>query len=302
MRILVTGAAGQLGSALRVASSKSPNSFIFTDVCENENIQLLDITNEAAVAEFVKVQKVDICLNCVAYTAVDKAEDEVEQAELLNSAAPEILAKVSAENNITLIHVSTDYVFDGEANKPYTETAEALPKTIYGKTKLAGEKALINSGCKYLIFRTSWLYGQAGRNFVKTILSLLEEKPSIKVVSDQFGSPTNAADLAETLVHIIDEGLYIKTGLYHYSNEGVCSWYDFAKAIAEISGSKTPVIPCTTEDFPTKARRPAYSVLDKTKFKSTFGLEPPFWYDSLRNFIVCRDPQVAEAPQGDNHG
>ncbi len=285
MKILVTGAAGQLGNAIREASMKSSNEFLFTDICQCDDVLSLDITKAKDVAEFIKEYSIDLIINCVAYTDVDKAEDEVEQAELLNSKAPEILAKISLEQDITLVHISTDYVFDGEGDRPYKEDSLAFPKTVYGRTKLAGEQAVINSGCKYLIFRTAWLYGTSGKNFVKTILRLLNEKPLIKVVNDQFGSPTYAGDIADALVKIIDKGLF-NTGLYHYTNEGICSWYEFAKAIADISGSQTPVYACTTDEFPSKARRPHYSVLDKTKFKSTFKIEIPHWEVSLRRHLV----------------
>ncbi len=285
MRVLVTGGAGQLGSEIRVASKNSPNEFIFTDISTSEGISTLDITDNSDVTEFLEDNKIDIIINCAAYTSVDEAEEKVELAKKLNFEAAEILAKCCAKRNITLIHISTDYVFDGKANIPYKETSQTCPSTVYGITKLDGERIIEESGCKYIIIRTAWLYGAFGKNFVKTILSLLNSKPSLKVVNDQFGSPTYAGDLAMSLVKIIERGCHNKTGLYHFTNMGICTWYEFAMEIKELSGSKTLVYPCTSEEFPTKAERPKYSVLDKAKFISTFGLEIPHWKDSLEKFL-----------------
>lgn len=274
--ILVTGANGQLGSELRKIGFTALDEVFFTDVAE------LDITSYEAVARFVEEHEIDTIINCAAYTAVDKAEDEPELAAKINTEAVANLAKVANKQDCLLIHVSTDYVFDGTAEKPYSEKNSPCPVSVYGKTKLAGEEAIKKSRCLYIIIRTAWLYSTFGNNFVKTILRLAGERSEINVVSDQVGSPTYAEDLARAIVTIMendDRGMF--EGIYHFSDEGVCSWYDFASEIVRISGLPCRVNPVTTAEYPTKTQRPAYSVLDKTKIKNTFGVAVPRWQDSL---------------------
>ena len=276
-KILVTGANGQLGSELRVLSVNSNHEFLFTDVAE------LDITNREAVDNYVSEHGTDIIVNCAAYTNVDKAEDDTEMADNINHLAVKNLAEVSAKYKLTLIHISTDYVFDGSKNTPYLETDPTAPLGVYGRTKLAGEKAVTDSGCDYLIIRTSWLYSSFGNNFVKTMRRLTAEKDSLKVVFDQVGTPTYAGDLAQAILKIIDSGKYAdNAGIYHFSNEGVCSWYDFAIEIRNLSGNLCDIQPCHSDEFPSKVKRPNFSVLDKTKIKETFGLKIPYWKFSLR--------------------
>ena len=278
MNILVTGANGQLGNCLRNAAAKSADNYIFTDVAE------LDITDRDAVAHKVRDENIDVIVNCAAYTNVDKAEDEPEFAELLNAGAVRNLAEAAKSTGATLIHVSTDYVFGGAAgNTPRRETEPVNPTGVYGLTKLHGEQAVEEAGCKAIIIRTAWLYSEYGRNFVKTMLSLTASKPELNVIFDQIGTPTYAQDLADTIFHIIEHRkLDGNEGVYHYSNEGVCSWYDFTRHIADISGQKEcKILPCHSDEFPSKVVRPPFSVLDKTKLKETFGIEIPYWTDSL---------------------
>lgn len=276
-KILVTGANGQLGSELRVLSVNSNHEFLFTDVAE------LDITNREAVDNYVSEHGAEIIVNCAAYTNVDKAEDDTEMADNINHLAVKNLAEVSAKYKLILIHISTDYVFDGSKNTPYLETDATAPLGVYGHTKLDGEKAVTDSGCDYLIIRTSWLYSSFGNNFVKTIRRLTAEKDSLKVVFDQVGTPTYAADLASAILEIIETGKYkSNSGIYHFSNEGVCSWYDFAIEIRNLSGNLCDIQPCHSDEFPSKVKRPNFSVLDKTKIKETFGLKIPYWKVSLR--------------------
>ena len=283
MKVLVTGAGGQLGRSLRVACCGSCD-YLFTDVVDSPETLALDITDVAAVRDFVVQNGVDVIVNCAAYTDVNKAETDVEKCALINAEAPGILASVMKERDGLLLHVSTDYVFDGKALTPYNEDAQCAPESVYGSTKFQGEQAIISSGCRYVIVRTSWLYSEYGRNFVKTMLDLTASKPELRVVSDQIGTPTYALDLADLICTILSsEG---KEGIYHYSNEGNCSWYEFAKTIAELSGhDKCVVNPCTTEEYPTPAKRPAYSVLDKSKVKETFGIEVPHWSESLKKCL-----------------
>ena len=269
-----------MGSALRLASAESSHHFIFTDV---EN---LDIVSATAVEEFFEHEKVDVVVNCAAYTAVDLAEENAEVADRINHKAVAALAKVCKEHNATLIHISTDYIFDGNAAVPYKEDDTPAPLSVYGRTKLAGEKAIVESSCESIILRTSWLYSEFGRNFVKTMRGLMSTRPEIKVVADQFGTPTYAGDLAKAIVEIIESGQLSKYGTYHYSNEGACSWYDFAVEIAKQSALRDcKITPCTTADYPTKAVRPRYSVLDTSKFVTTFGIAIPEWQSSLAECI-----------------
>lgn len=283
MNILVTGANGQLGSCLRDVAAGSTDNYIFTDVAE------LDITDAAAVRKAVSDNAVDVIVNCAAYTNVDKAEDDAAFAELLNATAVRNLAEAAKENGATLIHISTDYVFGKEPyNVPCREDQKGTPTGVYGLTKLHGEQAIAETGVKALIFRTAWLYSEYGRNFVKTMLNLTSTRPELKVVFDQTGTPTYAGDLAHALFDIIESRRFAgNEGVYHYSNEGVCSWYDFTKMIAEYAGNTAcDIQPCHSDEFPSKVVRPSYSVLDKTKFKNTFGIKVPYWTDSLRRCIA----------------
>lgn len=277
LNILVTGANGQLGRSLRFVARKSTDNYMFTDVAE------LDITDADAVLRTVKENEIDVIVNCAAYTNVEKAEEEEMKADLLNHRATAYLAAAAKETDATLIHVSTDYVFDGTGHTPYTEDMPASPLGAYGRTKLAGEQVVAVSGCRYLIFRTAWLYSEYGNNFLKTMLRLTSEQERLNVVFDQIGTPTYAGDLALAIFSIIEAGRYADNeGVYHFSNEGVCSWYDFAVEIAVASRRDAyRITPCHTSEFPSKATRPAYSVLDKTKIKTTFGLEIPHWRESM---------------------
>ena len=282
MNILVTGANGQLGNEMRIVSRNSADNYIFTDAAE------LDITDAASVRCFVKKQNIRVIINCAAYTDVDRAEDEPHFAELLNATAVRYLAKAMTEENGLLVHISTDYVFGGANNNtPCTENLPAAPTSSYGKTKLHGEQAIAESGCKAIILRTAWLYSEFGKNFVKTMLSLTANKSKLKVVFDQCGTPTYALDLARAIFHMVENRLTQgREGIYHYSNEGVCSWFDFSKTIAEYAGhSACDIQPCHSDEFPSKATRPSYSVLDKTKFKNTFGIAVPYWTDALRECL-----------------
>lgn len=287
MNILVTGANGQLGTEFRNLSKNSSHKCIFTDVNSQPGIETvyLDITNIDAIRIIAESEKIDAIVNCAAYTNVDKAEDDLSMADLLNHSSAENLAIVAKERGIALIHISTDYVFSGSASSPRKEEDEKEPIGVYGATKLAGERAIQESGCRYLIFRTSWLYSPYGKNFVKTMISLTKEKPEIKVVFDQVGTPTYAKDLATLILKVLSEGLTSDSGIYHYSNEGAISWYDFAKEISALAGTSGKILPCLSEEFPTKSSRPHYSVLDKTKVKKEFGIEIPYWRDSLKDCI-----------------
>ena len=259
----------------------SDHMCIYTDVNGGEDVMALDITDREAVASIVRDNSVGLIVNCAAYTNVNKAEEEEGLAYRINAQAPGILADAAKDAGAVLIHISTDYVFDGTGYVPYHEDMPAAPLSAYGRTKLAGEKAIVDSGCRYMIFRTAWLYSSFGGNFVQTMYEKTAAEPVVRVVSDQVGTPTYAQDLADVLAGIIDAGMLDKTGIYHFTNEGVCSWYDFAKEICDMSGHLCDVLPCRTSDYPTKVKRPHYSVLDKTKVKETFGIEIPHWKDSL---------------------
>lgn len=275
MNILVTGADGQLGKTIAKLAEGSDNNYIFCDV------GVLDITDAAAVDAYVASNDVNVIVNCAAYTNVDGAEDSPEIADRINHVAVAEMARIAKDHDAVLIQISTDYVFDGKSSVPYNEEAPAGPLSVYGRTKADAEKAVMESGCRYLIFRTSWLYSVEGSNFVKTIMNKSAELPVLRVISDQVGSPTLADDLARMILHVIEEGMLDRTGLYNYSNEGVCSWYDFAHEICLQSGSLCKVFPCRTDEYPRKAVRPHYSVMDKTKVKRTFGIDVPHWKDSL---------------------
>ena len=280
MNILITGANGQLGNEMRRVAKDSKNKYIFTDVTE------LDITNLDAIKSIVNKEKISVIVNCAAYTNVDKAEDDEAVADLLNNTAAKNLAIACNEVNGTLIHISTDYVFKGDRNIPCKEDWNTSPLGAYGRTKLAGEMAIKETGCKYIIFRTAWLYSRHGKNFVKTMQKLTAEKDHLKVVFDQVGTPTYAGDLADVIYRVIENEMLDKQGIYHFSNEGVISWYDFAKEICELSGNTCDIEPCHSDEFDSKVERPHFSVLDKTKLKNTFGVKVPYWKDSLKKCIA----------------
>lgn len=314
MTILVTGANGQLGNEMRIVTKGSTDKYIFTDVCDEhpESIEMLhklagqdidstttklDITNLDDIRKIVKENDVKVIVNCAAWTNVDGAEDPEKYGivELLNAKAPENLAIAMKEVGGLLVHVSTDYVFGGDPyNTPCKEDQKGTPTGVYGLTKLHGEQNIQKSGADYLIFRTAWLYSEFGKNFVKTMLNLTATKPQLKVVFDQVGTPTYALDLANVIMTAIDDYKkeiincqlstvnYSKSGVYHYSNEGVCSWFDFAKMIAELAGNTDcDIQPCHSDEFPSPVKRPAFSVLDKAKIKSIFNVSIPYWLESL---------------------
>lgn len=284
--ILITGANGQLGHEMRnVLSEDQRFNAIFTDVA-GEDITPLDITDETAVERMVADNAIQYIVNCVAFTAVDAAEDDEPTASRLNAEAVGILARVAKRHGARIVHVSTDYVFDGQACTPYTEEHPTHPQSVYGLTKLNGERLLLKTLANdAIILRTAWLYSPYGKNFVKTMITLGQTKPALKVVFDQVGSPTCAHDLAQAIVTVLSADEW-HSGIYHYSNEGVISWYDFTLAIHRLAGITTcDVQPCHSDEFPAKAHRPAYSVLDKTKFKTTYGVTVPYWLDSLEETI-----------------
>jgi len=293
MNILVTGANGQLGNEMRIVTKGSQDRYIFTDVVETEGQEttILDITDLDAIRKMVADNDVRVIVNCAAWTNVDGAEapEKYDIVELLNAKAPENLAIAMKEVGGLLVHISTDYVFGGDPyNTPCKEDQTGTPTGVYGLTKLHGEQKIQATGCDYVILRTAWLYSEFGKNFVKTMLHLTATKPQLKVVFDQVGTPTYAYDLAKAIYDIIEDRKFEgNTGIYHYSNEGVCSWYDFTKMIAEIAGnSSCDIQPCHSDEFPSPVKRPAYSVLDKTKVKDTFGIKVPYWTDSLRKCMA----------------
>ena len=295
MNILVTGANGQLGNEMRLVSKSTNDNYTFTDVVEVEGVEttLLDITDAEAVRRMVKEKGIGCVVNCAAYTNVDKAESDEALCRKLNAEAPKILAEAMKEVNGLLVQISTDYVFGGDPyNTPCREDQKGTPTGVYGQTKLEGEQNIEAVGCDYVIIRTAWLYSEFGRNFVKTMLNLTATRPKLNVVFDQAGTPTYAYDLAEAIKTVLadyekecPEAGYGKKGIYHFSNEGVCSWFDFTKKIAELAGNTAcDIQPCHSDEFPSPVKRPAYSVLDKTRIKETFGLRIPYWTDSLK---VC---------------
>ena len=304
MNILVTGANGQLGTEMRNVSSGGDDRYIFTDVSSPKGVDTvyLDITNIDAIRSIVHEHDVKVIVNCAAWTNVDGAEASAKYdiVELLNAKAPENLAIAMKEVNGLLVHISTDYVFGGDPyNTPCKEDQTGTPTGVYGLTKLHGEQKIQATGCSYVILRTAWLYSEFGKNFVKTMLHLTATKPQLKVVFDQVGTPTYAYDLAQAISVLLEDYKkeyfncqlstvnYSKSGVYHYSNEGVCSWYDFTKMIVEIAGNTScDIQPCHSDEFPSPVKRPAYSVLDKTKVKETFGIKVPYWTDSLRKCMV----------------
>jgi dTDP-4-dehydrorhamnose reductase len=300
MNILVTGANGQLGNEMRIVAKKTKDNYVFTDVVEVEGQEtmILDITNLDALRSMVNEKDINVIVNCAAYTNVDAAESNEVLAEKLNAEAPKNLAIAMKEVNGLLVHISTDYVFGGNPyNTPCKEDQAGTPTGVYGKSKLHGEQGIISTNCNYVILRTAWLYSEFGKNFVKTMMNLTATKPQLKVVFDQAGTPTYALDLAKAIAVVIDDynqdcstynhqwSSYSKLGIYHYSNEGVCSWFDFTKMIAEYAGQMDcDIQPCHSNEFPSPVTRPSYSVLDKTKIKDTFGIKIPYWTDSLK---VC---------------
>ena len=305
MTILVTGANGQLGNEMRIISNDSSDKYIFTDVNQVEGVEtsFLDITDLDAVRRCVAENNVSAIVNCAAYTNVDAAETNEALAEKLNAEAPENLAIAMKEVDGLLIQISTDYVFGKEPyNTPCKEDQTGTPTGVYGLTKLHGEQKIIATGCKHVIIRTAWLYSEFGKNFCKTMMNLTATKPQLKVVFDQVGTPTYALDLAKAIVVVlndyassvisterqrVEKSTYHKSGIYHYSNEGVCSWYDFTKMIAEYNGTaRCDIQPCHSNEFPSPVTRPSYSVLDKTKIKETFGIKIPYWTDSLKKCIA----------------
>ena len=304
-KILVTGANGQLGNEMRIVSRGSSDIYIFTDVNQVEGVETeyLDITDLEAVRKIVNERGVDAIVNCAAYTNVDAAETNQALAERLNADAPENLAVAIKEVGGLLVQISTDYVFGAEPyNTPCREDQTGTPTGVYGLTKLHGEQKIIAAGCNHVIIRTAWLYSEFGKNFCKTMMNLTATKPQLKVVFDQVGTPTYALDLAEAIVVVlndyaesvisterqrVEKSTYQKSGIYHFSNEGVCSWFDFTKMIAEYNGTTDcDVQPCHSNEFPSPVKRPSYSVLDKTKIKETFGIKVPYWTDSLKKCIT----------------
>lgn len=277
LNILITGSNGQLGNEMQRLGAASANNYIYTDVAD------LDITDKSAIERCIAENGVNIIVNCAAYTNVDKAEDDIATARKINCDAVRNLAEAAKVHNATLIHVSTDYVFNGTGNTPLREDDPTAPTGVYGITKLEGERAIAESGCKALIFRTAWLYSEFGNNFVKTMMRLTAERENLNVVFDQVGTPTYAGDLARAIFDIVESGKYEgNEGVYHFSDEGVCSWYDFACAIAELAGNTgCSIAPCRSDEFPSKVKRPNYSVLDKRKVRRTFGTIIPHWHESL---------------------
>lgn len=291
MHILVTGANGQLGREMRLTAVGTAHNYYFTDIVADGDTLQLDITDAAAIRSFVVDNHIDVIVNCAAYTNVDAAESNQPMAMLLNGTAPGYLAQAMAEVNGLFVHISTDYVFGADPyNTPCKEDQKGTPTGVYGQTKLAGEQAVEASGCKHVIIRTAWLYSEFGRNFCKTMLQLTATRPRLSVVFDQTGTPTYALDLARAIQHILADyepsataTSYGHSGIYHYSNEGVCSWYDFTQLIARLSGHHScDIQPCHSDEYPSPVKRPAYSVLDKTKIKDTFGIRIPYWTESLR--------------------
>lgn len=297
MNILVTGANGQLGNEIRIISKSTSDNYTFTDVVEVAGLEteLLDMTDAEAVRKIVAERNIHCIVNCAAYTNVDKAEGDEALCHKLNADAPRILAEAMKEVGGLLVHISTDYVFGADPyNVPCREDQKGTPTGVYGKTKLEGEKNIMAVGCDYVIVRTAWLYSEFGKNFVKTMLNLTASKPSLKVVFDQAGTPTYAYDLAVAIKAILNDYEkespkhgYSKKGIYHFSNEGVCSWFDFTMKIAELAGNTgCDIQPCHSDEFPSPVKRPAYSVLDKTKIKQTFGFRIPYWTHSLK---ICME-------------
>ena len=287
MNVLVTGGSGQLGRSIMDVAEYSGHRFIYTYMCSqsHEGMVYMDITDPEEVNQAMDDYGIDVIVNCAGYTDVERAESEEDKVFKVNAEAVDVLAGAAKARGALLIHISTDYIFDGTRSEPYSEDAEASPLGVYGRSKLAGELAVRASGARYMIIRTSWLYSRYGKNFVKAILKKSEEQPLLKVVSDQVGTPTYAGDLAEFILTLLEPENLEKTGTYNYTDEGVCSWYDLACEVCEMSGNLCEVVPCETGEYPVKAARPHYSVLNKSKVKKTFGIEIPYWKDSLRHCL-----------------
>lgn len=287
LNVLVTGGNGQLGCALRAAAKGSSDRYVFTDISTlpGEETVYLDVTNPAAVEIVCDSEKVDVIINCASYTDVEGAEGDPGTAALLNGEVARTLASVCRSRRATLIHISSDYIFSGQASEPIKEDAAPAPANVYGASKLAGEKAIADSACSAIIIRTAWMFSQYGRNFVKTMLGLTRDREQIRVVSDQVGTPTFADDLAAFIVDVISSRRLGEKGIYNYTNLGVTSWYDFATAIRDLSGNSCEITPCHSSEYPQKARRPHYSVLDKTLVQKTFGITIPHWYESLKKCL-----------------
>lgn len=291
MNILVTGASGQLGRALQNISDLSGHRCVFTDIRAEGEVLSLDVTDPAALGYRLDVHDIDVVINCAAYTDVEKAESDRDNAARINAYAAGVIAGEVARRNISLIHISTDYVFDGKGNTPYSESAQPSPLNVYAQTKLEGERLIAKSGCRHIILRTAWLYSAYGRNFFNTIVDRTASLSEMKVVVDQLGTPTYAPDLAQTIFRVIDRWDSAQSGVYNYTALGVCSWYDFAVAIKEAVGHICHIVPCLSSDFPTKARRPHYSVLDKSRIMKDFQLDIPHWTESLKMCVMDYEEQ-----------
>ena len=283
MNILVLGANGQLGQAVKAASTEAKSHYIFSDVYTGDDSRMLniDITSLSALRKIVQREQINVIVNCAAYTNVEKAEDDIENARKLNKDAVKNIAIVAKENDATLIHITTDFVYDGKKAAPYQEGDEKNPQSAYALTKYEGEQEIINTGCKYILFRTAWMFSEYGNNFMKTMIRLTSEREHLNVVYDQVGTPTYAPELAKLIVKVIEENMLHLTGEYNFSNEGSVSWYDFAVAINRACGHHCDIFPVSSEEYGSKVKRPSFSVLDKSKVKKTFGVRIPHWLESL---------------------
>lgn len=293
MNVLVLGANGQLGLSVREASQGSSHHFLFSDVVPIEGLETLeiDITNLFDIRRVVEREQINVIVNCAAYTNVEKAENDIENARKLNKDAVKNISIVAKENDATLIHISTDFVYDGKKAAPYIETDEKNPVDVYAQTKYEGELEMVNSGCKYILFRTAWMFSKYGNNFMKTMIRLTSEREKLNVVYDQVGTPTYAPELAKLIVKVIEEDKLYLTGEYNFSNEGSVSWYDFAVAINRACGNYCDISPISSEEYGSKVKRPSFSVLDKSKVKKTFGIKIPHWLDSLDEGIKAYNNQ-----------
>lgn len=294
MNILVLGANGQLGQAVRAVSANSEHHFIFSDVYtgDDESMMSIDITNLSALRQIAKENQIEVFVNCAAYTNVEKADDDIEAARLLNKDAVRNLATVAKEMDATLIHISTDFVYDGRKAAPYVETDEKYPVNGYALTKYEGEQEMVKTGCKYILFRTAWMFSKYGNNFMKTMIRLTSEREKLNVVYDQVGTPTYAPELANIIMNVINEDMLDKTGEYNFTNEGSVSWYDFAVAINRACGNHCDISPISSEEYGSKVKRPSFSVLDKSKVKKTFGVKIPHWLDSLDDAIKAYNESI----------
>lgn len=294
MNVLVLGANGQLGLSVRAASANSAHHFIFSDINTggDESLINIDITNLSFLREIVKEENVNVIVNCAAYTNVEKADDDINAARLLNKDAVRNLAIVAKENDATLIHITTDFVYDGRKAAPYVETDDKYPVNGYALTKYEGELEIMKTGCKYIMFRTAWMFSNYGNNFMKTMIRLTSERKKLNVVFDQVGTPTYAPELANIILKVINENMLDKTGEYNFTNEGSVSWYDFAVAINRACGNHCDISPISSEEYGSKVKRPSFSVLDKSKVKNTFGVKIPHWLDSLDEGIKVYNESI----------